>query len=162
MKLFSRMILLHAALFFFTTLHAQKYITKKITFEILKGTWKAKDTRDFKIFGDKKLEFLSIDAHCYIKSEWTFDSDSTGYIVIKQSDKCAANTLKFSYQLMESPGYGGPTYKMLARFENGTTETLALTSADGEKEMKLGYNQPFVHGRDVDRSVWIFYALKKQ
>jgi hypothetical protein len=162
MKMLFKIKMLFVALLLLNTSFAQSYITKPITFETLKGTWEAKGSRDMKIFKDNKLSFRSIESHCYLKSSWTFDSDSTAFIVVEGSDKCAATTIKFKYQLLESPGYGGPMYKMTARFENGDTETLSLMSKDGEKNMKLGYNQPFYYFDEISSYVYMYYDFKKQ
>lgn len=141
---------------------AQKYVTKTVTFETLKGTWEVKGSRDMKIYKDSKLSFRSVESHCYLASSWTFDSDSTAFIVVDKSEKCAATTIKFKYQLLESPGYAGPTYKMMARFENGETETLSLMSKDGEKNMILGYSQPFYYFKEISSYVTMYYDFKKQ
>lgn len=141
---------------------AQKWVTKKIEFQTLKGSWKAKGSGDIKTFDDKKLSFLGIDAHCYLKTVWSFDSDSTGTIQFEKSAICADTIIHFAFQLMESPGYGGPLYKMIAHFGNNITETIKMSSPDGEKNLVVAYNQPFLVAGSIDRSVWIDYTLKKQ
>ena len=139
-------------------MHAQR-----ISFDMLKGSWDVTGSRDLKIFGDKKLEFNSVNSHCYLKSTWTFDSDSTGYITIKKSDKCPeAQTAKFTYQLFESPGYGGPMYKMDVRFDNGVSDKLSLVTEDGQKKLKIGYNQAIVPSMATDNRVWIYFSMKKK
>lgn len=162
MKILLKLILVFAALLIINVASAQKYVTKTLTFETLKGTWEVKGSRDMKTFKDNKLSFRSIESHCYLKSSWTFDSDSTAFIVVEETDKCAAATIKFKYKLLESPGYAGPTYKMMASFENGETEALSLMSKDGEKNMVLGYNQPFYYFKEISSYVYMYYDFKKQ
>lgn len=159
MKLTVKLLLLPAFLFLFTATS----FAQKISFAMLKGTWEVKDSRDLRIFKENKLHFNSVDAHCYLKSSWTFDSDSTGYITIKKSDPCPEpQTAKFKFQLFESPGYGGPMYKMGVTFENGYTDKLSLITEDGEKKLKIGYNQALVESTATDNRVWIYFSLKKK
>ena len=162
MKILLKLNLVFAALLIMHVASAQSYVTKTVTFETLKGTWEVKGSRDMKIYKNSKLSFRSIESHCYLESSWNFDSDSTAFIVVEKTDKCAAATIRFKYQLLESPGYAGPTYKMMARFENGETETLSLMSKDGEKNMVLGYSQPFYYFGEISSYVTMYYDFKKQ
>ena len=130
---------------------------------MLKGSWDVKDSRDLKIFKENKLHFNGVDAHCYLKSSWTFDSDSTGYIVIKSTDKCPdTQPAKFKYQMLESPGYGVPNYYINVVFENGYKDKLSLISEDGDKKLKIGYNQALVESMATDNRVWIYFSLRKK
>lgn len=159
MRTYSRCLYLCVCVLFLS-LHSS---AQKITFDMLKGDWEVNGSRDLKIFSEHKLQFNSLDARCYLKSTWTFDSDSTGFITVKPSDKCATTPpAKFSYQLFESPGYGGPVYKMDVRFENGTTDKLALQTEDGVKKLKMGYNQALVESSATDNRVWIYFSFKKK
>lgn len=145
-------------LFLCSNVHAQR-----ISFEMLKGNWEVTGSRDLKIFSGNKLHFNSVNAHCYLKSTWTFDSDSTGFITVKSSDKCPApQTAKFKFKLFESPGYGGPQYKMDVQFDNGTSDKLALQTDDGEKKLKIGYYQTLVESMATENRVWIYFSLKKK
>lgn len=139
-------------------LHAQQ-----ISFEMLKGNWDVTGSRDLKIFSNNKLQFNSVDAHCYLKSTWTFDSDSTGFIAVNSSEKCPApQTAKFRFTLFETAGYGGPMYKMDVQFNNGSSYKLALQTDDGKKKLKIGYNQALVESMATDNRVWIYFSMKKK
>lgn len=158
MKKHFRCFLAVLMLFFTGHLHAQL-----INFEMLKGNWEVNGSRDLKIFGDKKLAFNSVNSHCYLKSTWTFDSDSTGFIAVKSSDKCPTpQTAKFKFKLFESPGYGGPMYKMEVQFDNGTSDKLSLVPEDDGKKLKIGYNQAIVESMATDNRVWIYFSMKKK
>lgn len=131
-------------------------IPKKITYEILRGSWLAKDSRDLKIFKSDNLVFNSIDANCYLKSVWTFDTDTTGYIDIPSSKTCPEpRKLKFTYQLFESQTGFGPSYKMGVVFDNGFTDNLYVGDWDGKSKIKMGYNQTNI-------KVNIVYNFKKK
>ena len=150
-------------LYVFLLILSTPLFAQRITFDMLKGNWDVNGSRDLKIFGDRKLQFNSVNSHCYLKSTWTFDSDSTGYITIKKSDKCPEpQQSKFKFRLFESPGYGGPMYKMDVQFDNGTTDKLSLIPEDGQKKLKIGYNQAIVESTATDNRVWIYFSMKKK
>ena len=152
-----------AFLLAFMALLGGRLQAQKITFDMLKGDWEVTGSRDLKIFGENKLQFNSVNSHCYLKSTWTFDSDSTGFITVKSSDKCPQpQTAPFKFQLFESPGYGGPMYKMDVHFSNGTSDKLALATEDGQKKLKIGYNQAIVESTATDNRVWIYFSMKKK
>jgi hypothetical protein len=151
-------LLLACTFFLFGSINAQT-----ITFDMLKGNWVVNGSRDLKIFSANKLRFNNIDSHCYLRSVWTFDSDTTGSITIKSSDRCPdPQTSKFTYQLFECAGYGAPIYKMDVHFENGTVEKLALSAKGGQKKLEIGYNQAIVESMATDDRVWIYFSMKKK
>jgi hypothetical protein len=134
-------------------------------YDVVRGSWEVSGSRDVKTFGDDGIEFKKLEAKCYLKSTWTFATDSTGYITVKKSSKCGDPAqMNFSYKLFESPGYGGPIYKMDIRFEDGTPEKLSLIPEKGNKEMKIGYHDPLRRNRAVNgtnEGVWIYFSTKK-
>jgi hypothetical protein len=140
-----------------TTLPAQR-----MTSEMLKGDWEVKESRDIKIFGNYKLSFNKVDAHCYLKSIWTFETDSTGTIQVPVSKICPeAITLKFSYQLYEAPGYGGPMYKLGVTFDNGFKDMLYI-GWDGKNKLRIAYNQVLAESSATDNRVSIGFSMKKK
>ncbi len=131
-------------------------IPKKIGHELLRGSWVAKESRDLKIFKSSNLSFNGLPADCYLKSTWTFDTDSTGNILVPKSKLCQEpTTFKFKYYLLESQTGYGPSYKLDVSFDNGLRELLYLGSWDGKDKLKMGYKQ-----KSID--VTIVYTFKKE
>lgn len=131
-------------------------IPKKIGYDLLKGSWVAKESRDLKIFKEDHLNFNGLDAACYLKSVWTFESDSTGNIVVPESKTCPqSTTFRFKYSLLESQTGFGPSYKLDVTFDNGTHELLYLGDWDGKSKIKMGYTQKSIN-------VSIIYIFKKE
>ena len=131
-------------------------IPKKITYEILRGSWIAKDSRHLKIFKSDHLQFNSLDAACYLKSVWSFETDSTGNIAVPASKICPElRQMKFNYQLLESQTGYGPSYKLSVRFENGLSDDLYIGEWDGKNKIKMGYKQ-----KSID--VTIVYNFQKK
>ena len=131
-------------------------IPKKIGYDLLKGSWVAKESRDLKIFKEDHLNFKCLDAACYLKSVWTFETDSTGNIVVPESKICPqSTTFKFKYSLLESQTGYGPSYKLDVTFDNGVRELLYLGGWDGKKKIVMGYMQKSIN-------VSINYTFKKE
>ena len=131
-------------------------IPKKIGYELLRGSWVAKESRDLKIFKSSNLSFNGLNAECYLKSTWTFETDSTGIIIVPKSKLCPEpKSFKFKYSLLESQTGFGPSYKLDASFENGHRELLYIGSWDGKNKLKMGYKQT-----NID--VTIVYTFKKE
>ena len=129
---------------------------EQISFEMLEGNGDVTGNRDLKIFCNNKLQFNPEDAHCYLKSIWTFDSDSVGFISLNSSEKSTAPpTARFRFTLFGTPGYSGPMYKMNVEFNNGSSHKLALQTDDGKKKLKIGYYQALVASMATDNRVWI-------
>jgi hypothetical protein len=131
-------------------------IPKKIGYELLRGSWVAKESRDLKTFKSDNLSFNGLNAECYLQSTWTFETDSTGIILVPKSKLCAQpTTFKFKYSLLESQTGFGPSYKLDVVFDNGLREFLYLGSWDGKSKLKMGYKQ-----KSID--VTIVYTFKKE
>lgn len=154
---------LKLSFFFFLSSVALNVSAQKIDFELLKGEWLADNSsRDVKIYEDDKLNFNGVDGHCFLKSQWVFLTDSTGVIYTPVSNWCPEKlTLPFTYKLLQSPGYGGPMYKLRVLFENNFQDDLPI-SWDGKKTLKIWYNETIEKSSSDHNKVTIGFSFKKK
>lgn len=153
-------------LFFFSLIFSStNLLSQANAYDVIRGSWEVSGSRDVKIFGEDGIQFNKLDAKCYLKSTWTFSTDSTGYISVRKSSKCGESVqTNFTYKLFETAGYGGPIYKMDILLEDATPEKLSLIPEKGNQEMKIGYHDPLRGSRAVNgtkEGVWIYFSTKK-
>lgn len=135
---------------------------QRLSYDILKGAWQAdKSSRDVKIFESDKLNFNGIDGHCFLRSTWAFNTDTSGVINVPASDWCKEPlTLPFKYALQEAAGYGGPVYKLKIEFENGFKDLIYI-GWDKSGKLRIAYNEVIESSMSDYNKVTIGFTFKK-
>ena len=136
---------------------------QRLSYEILRGEWQAdKTSRDVKIFESDKLNFNGIDGHCFLRSVWAFQTDTSGVIHVPASDWCKEPLdLPFKYALQEAAGYGGPVYKLKIEFQNGFKDLIYI-GRDKNGKLRIAYNEVIESSMSDYNKVTIGFTFKKK